>query len=64
MNTRIRLIEELSLNAHPAIQTELFDGWIMRFANSEWTDAYFNFENVISEKNSTNCKTNYESYSE
>lgn len=29
----IRLIEELSLNALPALQTVFYDGWVLRFAN-------------------------------
>jgi hypothetical protein len=29
----IKNIEELSLNAWPALQTKLYDGWILRFAN-------------------------------
>ena len=33
MNSTILLYEELSLNAHPALQTQFFDGWVMRFAN-------------------------------
>ncbi|MBR6583290.1 MAG: hypothetical protein IKK80_06770, partial [Treponema sp.] len=32
-NNKIRQIEELSVNAHPGIKTELYDGWILRFAN-------------------------------
>jgi ribosomal protein S18 acetylase RimI-like enzyme len=29
----IRTIEELSMNAWPALQTMLWDGWVLRFAN-------------------------------
>jgi hypothetical protein len=29
----IRTIEELSMNAWPALQTVLYDGWVLRFAN-------------------------------
>ena len=29
----IRTLEELSLNAQPALQTEYYDGWVVRFAN-------------------------------
>lgn len=28
----VRLIEELSMNAWPSLQTELYDGWVLRFA--------------------------------
>jgi ribosomal protein S18 acetylase RimI-like enzyme len=31
--TLVRQIEELSMNALPALQTVLYDGWILRFAN-------------------------------
>jgi hypothetical protein len=29
----IILYEELSMNAHPSIKTQVFDGWVLRFAN-------------------------------
>lgn len=29
----IRLIEELSMNAWPAVDTQLYDGWVMRFSS-------------------------------
>lgn len=32
-STLIRIFEELSLNAWPSLQTKLYDGWILRFAN-------------------------------
>ena len=28
----ITIFEELSMNAWPALQTKLYDGWVMRFA--------------------------------
>ncbi|MCL2401454.1 MAG: GNAT family N-acetyltransferase [Oscillospiraceae bacterium] len=33
MNNTILMYEELSFNAHPALQTQFYDGWILRFAN-------------------------------
>jgi hypothetical protein len=32
MNTEIKRIEELSLNAHPSLNTLYYDGWYLRFA--------------------------------
>ena len=29
----ILFYEELALNAHPALQTQFYDGWVLRFAN-------------------------------
>ena len=28
-----RFFEELSMNAHPSLTTQLYDGWVLRFAN-------------------------------
>jgi len=33
MNATIQKYEELSLNSFPALQTQLYDGWVLRFAN-------------------------------
>jgi len=33
MNQTILQYEELSLNAHPSLQTQFYDGWVLRFAN-------------------------------
>lgn len=33
MDAEIRTIEELTINAFPALQTEIYDGWILRFSN-------------------------------
>jgi len=42
MNAEIRLLEELPLNAHPALHTMFYDGWILRFA-----DGYTNRANSV-----------------
>jgi ribosomal protein S18 acetylase RimI-like enzyme len=31
-NAKIRLYEELSQNAHPALQTQFYDGWVLRYS--------------------------------
>ena len=33
MKDEIRFMEELSMNAHPSIQTKLYDGWVLGFSN-------------------------------
>lgn len=32
MNAEIKLIEEMSMNAHPSLNTVYYDGWYLRFA--------------------------------
>ena len=41
----IRYLEELSFNAHPSLQTQYYDGWILRFAKGYSSRA--NSVNVI-----------------
>lgn len=43
MTGQILLYEELSLNTHPALQTQFYDGWVLRFANG-----YTNRANSVS----------------
>lgn len=38
----IPYLEELSFNAHPSLQTQYYDGWVLRFANG-----YIYIANVI-----------------
>lgn len=33
MDNRIRTYEEMSFNAHPALNTQFYDGWFLRFAD-------------------------------
>ena len=33
MQDTIQMLEELALNAFPSLQTELYDGWVLRFSN-------------------------------
>jgi len=34
MNTqKITFYEEISMNAHPSLKTQLYDGWVLRFSN-------------------------------
>ena len=33
MDFKIRKFEEMSFNAHPALQTQFYDGWLLRFSN-------------------------------
>lgn len=35
-NIYIRYLEELSFNAHPSLQTQYYDGWVLRFSNARW----------------------------
>ena len=43
MNEQICLFEELSFNSHPALQTQFYDGWFIRFSNG-----YTNRANSVS----------------
>lgn len=52
-NSDIKLIEELSLNAHPSLKTIFCDGWILRFANGFTGRA--NSVNIISNLIDENC---------
>jgi len=42
MENLVRLYEELSANAHPALKTIIYDGWILRFS-----DGYTNRSNSV-----------------
>lgn len=32
-STKITRLEEIAINAHPALYTQIYDGWILRYAN-------------------------------
>ena len=59
----IQKIEELSLNALPAMQTQIYDGWVIRFADGYTKRAnsispiYTSNENV--KKKISNCEQLY-----
>lgn len=59
----IQKIEELSLNALPAMQTQIYDGWVIRFADgytkraNSITPIYPSNENV--KKKILNCEQLY-----
>ncbi|MFF2458658.1 GNAT family N-acetyltransferase [Peribacillus simplex] len=59
----IQKIEELSLNALPAMQTQIYDGWVIRFADGYMKRAnsiapiYLSYENV--KKKVLNCEQLY-----
>lgn len=42
LNEQIRFYEELSFNSHPSLQTQYYDGWILRFS-----DGYTNRANSV-----------------
>lgn len=50
MDAIIRRIEELSNNSFPAIQTELFDGWLLRFSDGYTYRANCIYPLYLSEK--------------
>ena len=43
MNEQIRLFEELGFNSHPALQTQFYDGWFIRYSGG-----YTNRANSVS----------------
>jgi len=43
MRPEIQFYEELAINTHPALQTQLYDGWVLRFSNG-----YTNRANSVS----------------
>lgn len=48
INTEVKLIEEMSMNAHPSLNTVYYDGWYLRFAGG-----YTNRANSVNMLNSS-----------